>query len=243
MGLDHRREQRRDGTERRARQHQQALALEGAPDEGEGRPPAAKAPTSTARTTSVAEIAVATEDRRVDRRAHRAQRQHGGHERGRRAHGRGSGSAATFSGLAASWTVIPCWSATRRRRTSAGVSSPRPSSSMRPSRMRTMRVAACGHGVVVGDEQDRLAAGVQAAEQLEHLEPAVGVERAGGLVGEQQGGLVGQGPGDGQALALPTGEHARARPPACRPGRACRGGRGPGSRPGAGATRRSRRAA
>ena len=57
--------------------------------------------------------------------------------------------------------------------------------------------------------QDRLPTGVQAAEQLEHLVTALGVERAGGLVGEQQRRLVGQGAGDRQALALPTGEHAR----------------------------------
>ena len=66
-----------------------------------------------------------------------------------------------------------------------------------------------GHLVAVGDHQDRLALAVQAPEQLEDLTAAVGVERAGGLVGQQQRGLVGQGPGDGQALALTAGQHGR----------------------------------
>ena len=60
----------------------------------------------------------------------------------------------------------------------------------------------------MGDEHDRLPLGVQAPEQLEHLEAAVGVEGAGRLVGEEKGRLVGQGAGDGQALALAAGQHA-----------------------------------
>src|SRR4051812_8915940 len=56
--------------------------------------------------------------------------------------------------------------------------------------------------LVVGDHQDRLAAGVQAAEELEDLEAAAGVERAGGLVREQQGRLVCESARDRQALAL-----------------------------------------
>ena len=63
-----------------------------------------------------------------------------------------------------------------------------------------------GHVVVVGDHEDRLAARVEAAEQLDDLVAALGVEGAGGLVGQQQRRLVGQGPGDGQALALAAGE-------------------------------------
>ena len=68
-----------------------------------------------------------------------------------------------------------------------------------------------GHVVVVGDHQDRLAACVQATEQLDDLLAAFGVEGAGGLVGEQEGGLVGERPGDGEALALATGQRARRR--------------------------------
>ena len=56
--------------------------------------------------------------------------------------------------------------------------------------------------------QDRLAAGVQAAEQLEHLVAALGVERAGRLVGEQQRRLVGERAGDREPLPLAAREHA-----------------------------------
>ena len=57
---------------------------------------------------------------------------------------------------------------------------------MRPSRMRTMRLGRRRHLVRVGDHEDRLAVGVQPAEQLEHLLAAVGVERARRLVGQQR---------------------------------------------------------
>ena len=88
---------------------------------------------------------------------------------------------------------------------------PRLGPSIRPSRMRTMRVAGAAT-LVVGDEQDRLAPGVEPAEQLEDLEAALGVQRPGRLVGQQQRRLVGQGAGDGQALTLPTREHPRRAP-------------------------------
>ena len=74
--------------------------------------------------------------------------------------------------------------------------------------MRTMRSAGGGDVVVVGHHQDRLAAGVQAAEQLEHLVAALGVERAGGLVGEQQRGLVGERARDREPLPLTARQHA-----------------------------------
>ena len=54
----------------------------------------------------------------------------------------------------------------------------------------------------MGDQQDRLAARVQTGEQLEHFLAALGVERAGRLVGQQQRRLVGKRPGDREALAL-----------------------------------------
>ena len=65
-----------------------------------------------------------------------------------------------------------------------------------------------GDAGVVGHEQDRLAAGVEAAEQLDDLLAAGGVERAGGLVGQEQRGLVRERAGDREALALAAGEHA-----------------------------------
>ena len=69
------------------------------------------------------------------------------------------------------------------------------------------------------------------AEQLEHLVAALGVERAGRLVGEQQRRLVGERAGDREPLALAAGQHARRVASPCRRGRAGRAGRGRGSRP------------
>src|SRR4051794_22842076 len=70
-------------------------------------------------------------------------------------------------------------------------------------------VACFGNLVVVRDEQDRLTARVQAPKQFEHLVPAFRVERAGGLVGEQQRRLVGERTRDREALPLTTRQHAR----------------------------------
>jgi len=47
-----------------------------------------------------------------------------------------------------------------------------------------------GNALVVCDEQDRLPAGMEPAEQLEHLEPACAIESAGRLVGEEERRLV-----------------------------------------------------
>jgi hypothetical protein len=60
---------------------------------------------------------------------------------------------------------------------------------------------------VVGDHEDGLAE--LAAGLAEHLEDGVGVfgvEIAGGLVGEDYGGAIDEGAGDGYALLLATGE-------------------------------------
>ena len=59
---------------------------------------------------------------------------------------------------------------------------------------------------VVGDHQDglvELAAGL--AEHLEDSVGVLGVEVAGGLVGEDDGGAVDEGAGDGYALLLAAG--------------------------------------
>src|SRR6185312_790582 len=61
------------------------------------------------------------------------------------------------------------------------------------------------HVRVVCDQDDGLAAPVQPPHQLDHLASALGVERAGRLVSQQQGGLVGQGAGDSEPLALAAG--------------------------------------
>ena len=83
--------------------------------------------------------------------------------------------------------------------------------------------------------EDRLAVGVEPAEQLEDLGAAVGVEGTGGLVGQEERRLVDERAGDGQALALTAGERRRGWRRPCRAGRAGRAGR-------ARAARRSRRA-
>ena len=66
-----------------------------------------------------------------------------------------------------------------------------------------------GHRLVVGDQQDRLAAGVQAGEEFEHFLAAFRVERAGRFVRQQQRRLVGECPGDRQALTLTTRQRGR----------------------------------
>ena len=88
-----------------------------------------------------------------------------------------------------------------------------------------------GDRLVVGDQQDRLAAGVQAGEQLEHFLATFGVERAGRLVGQQQRRLVGERPGDREALPLTARQRGRRLLGLVADARADRAGRGRGSRP------------
>src|ERR1700677_4348606 len=58
---------------------------------------------------------------------------------------------------------------------------------------------------VVGDHHDRLAElGHRPPQEGQHLGGGVRVEVAGGLVGEDEVGLVDQGPGAGTALLLPA---------------------------------------
>ena len=71
-------------------------------------------------------------------------------------------------------------------------------------------LAPLGDVRVVGDDHDRLAPGVHPVEDLEDLEAGLAVEVAGGLVGEDQRGLVHERPGDGRPLALSPGELGRA---------------------------------
>ena len=79
---------------------------------------------------------------------------------------------------------------------------------MRPSRMRTIRAAADATLGVVGHEENRLPARVEPAQELDDLLAALGVQCPGGLVRQQQRGLVGQRAGDGESLPLTTREHA-----------------------------------
>src|SRR5437899_14488 len=59
-----------------------------------------------------------------------------------------------------------------------------------------------GDGLLVGDEDDRVALRVQLLEQPHDLLPGDGVEVAGRLVGEQDGRAHDEGPGDRHPLAL-----------------------------------------
>src|SRR5580658_221288 len=69
-----------------------------------------------------------------------------------------------------------------------------------------------GHVVVVGDDHDGRAVPVQLAEQLQEGRASGGVQVAGRLVGHDQGGPAGQGPGDGGALLLAARQLVRPVP-------------------------------
>jgi hypothetical protein len=92
-----------------------------------------------------------------------------------------------------------------------------PSETMRPSTRCTTRSQRCGDALVVrDDEEGRAAAAVEAAQQLEHLLAALGVEVAGGLVGQHQRRRGDQRAGDGHPLLL---RRRRAQWPCSRAGR------------------------
>src|SRR5689334_22858647 len=59
---------------------------------------------------------------------------------------------------------------------------------------------------LVGDEDDGVAPSVEFIKEGHDLVAGLGVEVAGGLVGEDDGGVVDKGTGDGHALALTAGE-------------------------------------
>ena len=67
-----------------------------------------------------------------------------------------------------------------------------------------------GDVVLVGDHDDRLAGVVELAEHLHDLVAGLGVEVAGGLVGQDDVGVVDQRAGDRDALLLAAGELGRA---------------------------------
>src|SRR5687768_11617088 len=59
---------------------------------------------------------------------------------------------------------------------------------------------------LVGDDDDGLALIVQLVEEAEDVLGRAAVEGARRLVGQEDGGVVHHGPGDGDALSLPAGE-------------------------------------
>ena len=67
-------------------------------------------------------------------------------------------------------------------------------------------VGVLGDVGLVGDEDDGVALGVEIVEEGHDLVAGLGVEVSGGLVGEDDGGVVDEGAGDGDALALAAGE-------------------------------------
>src|SRR5712671_7549146 len=70
---------------------------------------------------------------------------------------------------------------------------------------------AFGEGSLVGDHDDGHAEGVlDFAEEEEDLLAGGGVEIAGGLIGEEDGGLIYESAGEGAALLLAAGEFAGA---------------------------------
>ena len=81
--------------------------------------------------------------------------------------------------------------------------------STRPSRIGTTRSAAAATDASWVTTRIVWPSAVQQREQLEDLGDPGRVERTGRLVGEQQGRLVGQGAGDGEALALTARQRRR----------------------------------
>jgi hypothetical protein len=66
-----------------------------------------------------------------------------------------------------------------------------------------------GNRVVMGDEDDRVSLPVQILQQVKHIPACFGVQRAGGLVRKDHGGVAGQRAGNGHALLLAAGELRR----------------------------------
>ena len=61
---------------------------------------------------------------------------------------------------------------------------------------------------LVGDQDDRDAVPIELLEYAHDLIAGPAVQVTGGLVGQDDGGLVDEGPGDGDALLLPAGKLA-----------------------------------
>ena len=62
-----------------------------------------------------------------------------------------------------------------------------------------------GYARIVGDEDHRMPLGAEGFENTQNFFARPGIQIAGGLVGQDQRGMGGDGPGDGRALLLPAG--------------------------------------
>ena len=60
-----------------------------------------------------------------------------------------------------------------------------------------------GHIVFVGDDHHGHAAAMQVIQDVEHFSGGAGIQGTGGFVGQQQGRLVDDRPGDRHPLLLP----------------------------------------
>ena len=70
-----------------------------------------------------------------------------------------------------------------------------------------LRVGAAGHGQVVSDDDEGGAVlGALALQERHDRVAGVDIEGAGGLVGQDDAGAAGQGPGDGHPLLLTARE-------------------------------------
>jgi len=70
-------------------------------------------------------------------------------------------------------------------------------------------VSVLGDVWLMGDEDDGVSLGVEVVEEGHDLVAGLGIQVAGGFVGEDDGGPIDEGSGDGDALALATGEFIR----------------------------------
>ena len=59
-----------------------------------------------------------------------------------------------------------------------------------------------GHAPVMGDEDDRVAFAVKLVEDSQDFPAGLGIEVAGWLIGQDEGRLIDQGPGNGHPLTL-----------------------------------------
>ena len=67
-------------------------------------------------------------------------------------------------------------------------------------------VGTLGHILIVRDHDDGLAIGMQLAQQVEDFQAGLGIQVAGGLIGQDHQRIVHQGPRHGDALLLAAGE-------------------------------------